>query len=245
MIADVPRPVSRRSEHVFFFVMSAVAIGATFFGFARTYFLRSYFQTQPLPVLVKIHGAVFTAWIALFLVQTTLVAARRTDLHRMLGWAGAALATLMGVLTLKVAVDAVHAAVVCCNADAARKFLAIPVSDVLVFSVLVGAAIVLRRALAEHKRLMLLATLTILDAATGRWPLGFIQSTKWGYYLAADAMILVAVAYDALLRRRVARAFAWGVPLIVGAQIARELIGATSVWKSFARLIVGFSYLFA
>jgi hypothetical protein len=29
------------------------------------------------------------------------------------------------------------------------------------------------------------------------------------------------------------------VPLIIGAQIARELIGATAIWKSFARLIVG------
>jgi len=97
----------------------------------------------------------------------------------------------------------------------------------------------LRRQLAEHKRLMLLATLTILDAATARWPVGFIQSTKWGYYVAADAIILGAVFYDTLLHKRLSRAFVWGVPLVIGAQIAREVIGATALWKSFARLIVG------
>jgi len=241
MLVDSPAPRarSRRSEHAFYFVMAAVAIATTFFGFARTYFLRSYFQTQPLPTLVTIHGAIFTAWILLFLAQTTLVAARRTDLHRTLGWGGAALAALMVAVTLKAAVNAVHAAVVCCNADAARKFLAIPVADIIVFAVLVGAAIVFRRELAEHKRLMLLATLTILDAATTRWPIAFVQTTKWGYYVAADAIILAAVAYDSLRHKRVARAFLWGVPLVAGAQIAREVIGATDAWKSFARVIVG------
>jgi hypothetical protein len=175
----------------------------------------------------------------LFLVQTTLVSVRRTDVHRKLGWAGAALATFMCVLTLRVAVDAVHAAVVCCNADAARKFFLIPVADVIVFAALVAAAVVYRREPATHKRLMLLATLAILDAATSRWPLNFIQTTKWGYYAVIDAIILAAVAYDIASTRRVARAFAWGVPLVIGAQIARELIGATALWKSFARLIVG------
>jgi hypothetical protein len=93
MLADrhVPRAVSRRSEHVFFFVMSLAAVATTFFGFARTYFLRSHFQTQPLPTLLKIHGAIFTGWIVLFLAQTTFVAARRTDIHRKLGWVGAVL----------------------------------------------------------------------------------------------------------------------------------------------------------
>lgn len=241
MIADghLPRAISRRSEHTFYLVMAIVAIATVFFGFARTYFLRSYFQPTGLPTLLKIHGAIFTAWIVLFLAQTTLVATRRTDIHRKLGWIGATLAGLMVVVTLKAAVTAVHAAVVCCNADAARKFLAVPIADIVVFAIFVGTAIAFRRQLAEHKRLMLLATLTILDAATARWPLGFIQATAWGYYAAEDAIVLAAVAYDYALHKRVARAFLWGVPLVIGAQVAREVIGATAVWKSFARLIVG------
>jgi hypothetical protein len=219
--------------------MAAVALATAFFGFARTYFLRSYFQSTGLPLLNQVHGAAFTGWVVLFLVQTTFVSIHRTDVHRKLGWAGAALAAFMSVLTLRLAVNVVHQAVVCCNADAARKFFAVPVADVIVFATLVAAAVVYRREPGTHKRLMLLATLAILDAATTRWPLHFIQTTKWGYYAAIDAIILAAVAYDVVSTRRVARAFAWGVPLVIGAQIARELIGATPLWKSFARLIVG------
>ena len=69
--------------------------------------------------------------------------------------------------------------------------------------------------------------------------MSFVQSTKWGYYVAADAMVVGAVLYDALLHKRLARAYVWGVPLVIGAQIAREVVGATTMWTSFARMIVG------
>ena len=109
----------------------------------------------------------------------------------------------------------------------------------IVFGTLVGCAIAYRRIPGLHKRLMLLATLTILDAATSRWPLHFVQTTKWGSYVAIDAIVFAVVAYDALSQKRVARAYAWGVPLVVGAQVARELVGHTAWWQSFARLVVG------
>src|ERR1041385_4599640 len=97
MIGEVParRATLWRSERLFFPGMAIFAIAIVFAGFARTYFLRSYFQPQPLPLYLKVHGLLFTAWIGLFLVQTSLVAAGRTDIHRRLGWAGAALAAVM------------------------------------------------------------------------------------------------------------------------------------------------------
>jgi hypothetical protein len=240
MIADFPRHISsRRSEHLFYVGMSLVAIAVMFAGFAPTYFLRPYFHPEHLSLTLRIHGAAFTAWLVLLLVQTTLVLTRRIDIHRALGWAGAALAVFMIVIALDAAVIAVHQAVVCCNADAARAFLAIPVFDVIVFGTFVGFAIGYRRLPGTHKRLMLLATLTILDAATARWPLRFIQTTKWGGYIAIDAIVFAAVAYDTVSQKRLARAYAWGVPFLIGAQTARELVGQTVWWQSFARLIVG------
>jgi len=240
MIADFPRHVSsRRSEHIFYVGMSLVAIAVMFAGFARTYFLRPYFHPEHLSLTLRIHGAAFTAWLVLLLVQTTLVLTRRTDIHRALGWVGAALAAFMIGIALDAAVIAVHQAVVCCNADAARAFFAIPVFDMMAFGTLVGCAIAWRRASGTHKRLMLLATLTILDAATSRWPLPFIQTTKWGSYVAIDAIILALVAYDAFTNKRLARAYSWGVPFVYATQLARELVGHTAWWQSFARLIVG------
>ena len=49
-------------------------------------------------------------------------------------------------------------------------FLAVSIFDILVFSILVAAGFYYRRQAETHKRLMLLATIAILDAAIGRLP---------------------------------------------------------------------------
>lgn len=219
--------------------MSLVIAAVVFIGFARTYFLRSYFEPQPLSSLVKLHGLVFTAWVVLFIVQASLVVGRRADIHRRLGWGVAALAVAMIVVAWFASLAAVRHAVDVGNAEAARAFFAIPISDIIVFATLVCAAIVYRRKSGTHKRLMLLATLAILDAAVQRWPLHFIQTTRWGYYIVVDAIVLTVVAYDTLSQRRLAPSYAWGGILLIGSHIVRELIGRTSAWQSVARIFVG------
>ena len=108
MIADTPaRRGSSRPERIFYVAMSFAAIAIMFAGFAKTYFLRSHFHPEPLSLTVKLHGAAFTAWVLLLLVQTTLVSARRVDIHRKLGWLGAGLAAFMIVIALRAAVIAV------------------------------------------------------------------------------------------------------------------------------------------
>ena len=240
-IADIPaRRVSRRAEHIFYIGMSVAVIAITFAGFAKTWFLRPYFDNpQALPLTTRVHGVAFTAWVLLLLTQTTLVAAHKTDVHRKLGWIGAALAVFMCGIAVKTAITVVHAAVVCCNADAARGFFIVPIADVIVFAILVGAAVVYRRDPATHKRLMLLATLSILDAATGRWPLRIIQAWPYAYMAILDVIILAIVAYDTVVRKHLARAYAWSVPFVIGAHVVRELIRATATWKSFASIFVG------
>ena len=45
-------------------------------GFARTYYLKSFFGTPALPgLLVHLHGIVMTSWVVLFVTQVSLVAA--------------------------------------------------------------------------------------------------------------------------------------------------------------------------
>ena len=59
-----------------FYIGIALAIAITVFaGFAPTYYLRAYYQSTPLDGVRHLHGVVFTAWVLLFLVQSTLVAA--------------------------------------------------------------------------------------------------------------------------------------------------------------------------
>jgi hypothetical protein len=68
-------------------------------GFWPSYFSKLFSaQSQPLTVLV--HGALMTAWVALFIVQVSLVTMGRVDLHRRLGVLGFALLALILIVAV-------------------------------------------------------------------------------------------------------------------------------------------------
>jgi len=86
---------------------------------------------------------------------------------------------------------------------------------------------------------MLLATLSILDAAVARWPIAWIAATWWAYFALTDVFVALAIAYDIVARRRIHPAYIWGGLLILSAQAVRELIGPTAAWQAFARALIG------
>src|SRR5262245_41499278 len=130
-----------RADRVFYCAMALAAIAAVFIGFSRTYYLRSRFQDGPLPFYLQVHGTAFSAWMMLFLTQTSLVAARRTDVHRRLGWAGAALAAFMVVIALTAAVVSGRRNFAAGFENESLTFLTTPVFSMVVFLALVATAI--------------------------------------------------------------------------------------------------------
>src|SRR6266542_4810559 len=90
-----PALVRKRRERLFYIGMSIAVVITVFAGFSRTYYLRPYFNSAPLMPLLHLHGLVFSSWLLLFVTQTTLVAAHRTDIHRRLGILAGVIATLM------------------------------------------------------------------------------------------------------------------------------------------------------
>src|SRR5207244_4681037 len=130
-------------------------------GFAPTYYLKPLFAAPALPLSIHIHGALFTTWVLLFVAQTSLVAANRTDLHRRLGVVGAVLAITMVATGTAVAIGSARMARPALGvlARASPLFvLVIPLASVVVFTILVGLGLYYRRRADAHKRLMLLAT---------------------------------------------------------------------------------------
>ena len=160
-------------DNLFFSGMAVVALITVLVGFARTYFLAGLFRA-PLPnLLVHIHGAAFTLWIILFITQISLVAARRVDLHRRLGLLGFVLAVVMIVLGTVTASDRLARHVAQPGVDTieeVRAFYSVPLADMLMFSTFVYFGYRNRFRPAVHKRLMLFATLSLLDAGFDRWP---------------------------------------------------------------------------
>jgi hypothetical protein len=155
--------------------MAVAFVITVFAGFSRTYYLRPYFNTSGLPLLLHFHGLIFSSWLALLVTQTSLVAAKRTDIHRRLGIAGALIAVMMVAVGSFTAIFRAKIVEVPPGVASPLIFLTIPLGDMLVFAILVGAGFYLRRRVDAHKRLMLLATISILPAAIARLPFGFIQ----------------------------------------------------------------------
>src|SRR5215471_5582905 len=152
------------------FIPSVVLI-----GFARTYYLKWLFGDRPLPsLLVHLHGIVMTSWVILFVTQVSLVAARRTALHRRLGIAGAVLAAAVVLVGVATGISAVARGG--SSNLAGLRFLVIPLADMLVFAILIGTALHYRNRPEIHKRLMLVGALTLVSAAIARIPLPFIAA---------------------------------------------------------------------
>lgn len=225
----------RRRERLFYTGMAVVFIITVFAGFARTYYLRPYFGTPSLPLLLHLHGLVFSSWLVLLLAQTSLVAAKRTDIHRRLGIIGAVIATLMIGIGTVTAIIRAKIVEVPPGSPSPLVFLTIPLGDMLVFGILVGAGFYFRRRADTHKRLMLLATIAILPAATARLPFAFIQQVgPLAFFGLADLFILVCLIYDLVTRRRLHRATVLGGLLIVASQPLRLMLGNTQAWLTFA-----------
>jgi hypothetical protein len=227
--------VSKRRERLFYTGMAVAFMLTVFAGFARTYYLRPYFGTPSLTPLLHLHGVVFTSWLLLLLTQTALVAANRTGVHRRLGMAGAVIAVVMVIVGTATAIIRAKVVEVPAGAPSPLVFLTIPLGDMLVFASLVGAGFYFRRRGDIHKRLMLLATISILPAATARLPFAFIQQVgPLAFFGLADLFIVACLIYDLVARRRVHRATAWGGLLIVVSHPLRLMIGNTQAWLAFA-----------
>ena len=229
-------------DRVFYSGM-AIGIALTVLaGFGPTYYARilsggrmATFSGAPFTAIVHLHAALFTCWVLLFITQTALVAAHRVALHRRLGVAGAVLAAAMVAAGTTVAVAGAKRGGAPPGADP-LVFMAIPLFDMVVFSSFVTAALLLRRNKEAHKRLMLLAYISIIVAAVARLP-GVLPLGPPAFFGLGFSFALIAVGYDLVTRRRVHKAYAWGVPLLIASVPVRLMVSGTGAWRTFAEFL--------
>jgi hypothetical protein len=228
-------------ERAFFTGMALAILITVFAGFSRTYFLRRYFTPGPLIPLLHLHGIVFSSWIALFITQTTLVAAKRVRTHMTLGIAGGVIASLMIVIGTVTAIIRAKGPSPIPGVNS-LTFLTIPLGDMLVFAILVGSAFYFRRRADVHKRLMLLATIGILPAAVARLPFAFIQQYgPLAFFGLSDLFIVPCLIFDFVTRGRPHRATMLAGALIILSHPLRMLLGTTNAWLAFATWITQWS----
>ncbi len=224
----------RSYDHRFFTGMALVIALTAFVGFAPSYYLRGFSAAAPLTTLVHLHGALATSWILLFLAQTSLVSAGRTDLHRRVGTGGVVIAILFVVVGYFTAITAARNGVSPPGGPPPLGFLAVPIGTLLSFAILAAVGISHRRHRDTHKRLMLLATIAMITPAFARF--------RWfgpgGPPVAIGGTCLLVVAclvYDRSTRGRVHPAFLWGGVLLMLSLPARFALTQSDAWISVAR----------
>jgi hypothetical protein len=230
----IQKPSRRSREHEFFWGMSVLMALVVFIGFAPTYFLAAIFHAEPLPApIVRIHGAVFTSWIALLVAQASLAASGRADIHRRLGMAGVALAPFIFVLGVLVANEMLGRLWAVPDFDAKATY-AVALGEILGFAVPVAFAFLLRRKPTFHKRLILIGTIAMMTAGFGRWPVPFLLHKPLPAMTATFGLLLLVVAYDLVSMRRIHRATVLGGGWVVFIELTAAAVSHTVAWQSFA-----------
>ena len=239
-MATSPALIARLRDRKFFLFMATFIAVVVFAGFARTFFLNSFFARLNLPRLYVFHGIVFSSWIVLLVTQAALISSRKVRVHRLLGYAAIALVVLMIVVGLTMAVRSVQRGFSPPGAPPPHTFMVIPVGDIAVFTVLISLAFWYRNRTETHKRLMLFGTLAILPAATARILFLFTTSAVLLLaYVFSFVVMLGCMMYDYVNHKRVHPAYLWAALFFAVSVPLRMYIGGTAAWISFAHWITG------
>lgn len=214
------------------------AAGVAVAGFAPTFYLRFLFPAPILLPLVQIHGAVMTLWCIGFIVQTWLIKARRVRLHQRLGVFMTVLAAVVVVLGETLTLNAVAREGRLHQIGKFHYLLGINSVNLLLFAGFVALGVVLRRKSDLHKRLMLLAAVTLLAPAVARIVLLFTHKPL-PQFLAFYACLLLCILVDTLRHRRLHPMFAVGALVIIFAFQLSYIAVQTPAWMKMVTTYFG------
>ena len=229
--------VTRSRFHSYFALTVALLIVV---GFFRSFYGRPLFDLPPLPSLYVLHGIVFTSWLVLFVVQTRLVATRQVAVHRKLGIAGAVLALAIIVIGV---ITALHSAAIPQPRPlgmSSSQFSIVALSSIALFAICIVAAIALRRKPEYHRRLMVLAMISVLGPPVARLTLLFHAGS---HFLVIQAVVpalllLWCLVNDWRKHHLIHPLYVIGGALIVLSWPARIAIAQTDTWINISAWLV-------
>lgn len=226
------RRLKRPSVRYFFIAMGIFAFFIAMIPFGPD-FIKIASGSFPLVWILHVHGALMTAWLAMFLAQAVFAATGRMALHRRTGKFAIPLG--FAVWASMVAVE-MRAAIVHPRPNLASYDDLLPgVYIYSLFLLFFTSAIYLRMVPAWHKRLMVVTVFLALQAAFMRMYLPVFVPGYWNDALYLDvALFLPLVAYDLISVKRVHPATLLSVALLLSAQTVLSLAWGTDWWRSCA-----------
>jgi hypothetical protein len=239
-MATTARSRQQQQDRLFYTGMSLAVALTVFVGFAQTYYLSHWLpppaRMPPMTSLLHVHAFFFTLWILITVAQPALIAGGQRQLHRRFGWFAAAVAVAVWVLGNIVSAQSMKIGYRTLGDRYA--FYTITFFSMQAFGILIVTAILKRRDAEAHKRLMLLSSAAILEAAFGRIPLHVIEVTApASFYVGSELIIVAGFVYDRMTRGRVHGVWIWGGGALIASQLLRVAIMQTSPWLAFAHAV--------
>lgn len=230
-------PTRRTPADHRFYVASAIALLAIAIVAFVPGIIDASSRRGPFTLLAAVHGAAFFGWLVLYLVQTVLASTGNLRLHRRLGVVGMFLAIAMIVIGYLTTIDMVRRGFDL-SGDLERLGPVILQTSfqlwgLPVFGGLVLAAVLNRRRPAVHKRLMWLATASLIGApvahAVGHYGLPFLVLP-----LTNLATLVANPLFDRIAHGRMHPVSLWGgVFFVVFANILAVVVTPSPAWQRF------------
>jgi hypothetical protein len=251
-----PEPTGVRVGTDAFFVWMAFAcVAIAFGGFATEYWIPLAGSKVVLQPIYHVHGLVASAWTLFLFLQSSLIASKNTRRHREFGLAGVSLATLLVGTGLLLAITAMQNHARIGDGPQYMAFSIVPITVIGFFAVCVGLALAYAKRRETHKRLMLLGTFFILEAAVGRVfklflappevrALPLLEQPAPPIMLANISgavcflLVVVAAVYDWRTRGKPHPVWIWGGLVMVALLVLRGPISTTPAWQAVANAVL-------
>lgn len=184
----------RRYDHAFFLSMVVALVAIVFVGFSSTFYLAGLYHAHLASPILYVHGTLNSLWMILLLVEALLASSKKLALHRTLGTAGMALVALMFITGVLVTADQARRHAFLGWAGMSEEIFAM--IEICNFGVLAGAAFLVRRHPAAHKRLILLATIAMMPGAFARFPVELLQTNTLVLAFCVGLLLIPMWIYD-------------------------------------------------
>ena len=225
---------AQRRTHQFYLGLTLFLIATVITGFWPSYFGTLLSGGVARPMVMHVHGAIFTGWMGLLFLQVGLAATGRVRAHRRVGtlgiWYGAAVFVMGVVATF--AAPVIHVQNGEWPLDQAAGFLILPIGDMILFGGFFWAAVKYRNKPEIHKRLIVAATVALAFAAVAR--MNFSLPIFFLIWMAPMAALAI---FDLLSTGKVHRVTAICiVVMVIG--FPRLLLEPSESWRAIGRALL-------
>ncbi|WP_440999869.1 hypothetical protein [Fodinibius sp. SL11] len=219
-------------DSYFYMGLALFMIAIAIIGFWNNYFGPFLFGSLDAHWLIHVHVVVFGSWLVLFLGQAILASKDKINFHRQIGsYFGIPWGILLLILGFIVTFAVISPGI---GEEHEVQNYAVPLiaslGDLLAFAILLAAAILYRKKAAMHKRFMVLATASLMEAPVARiareigMPEGFLVLV-----LVSLSPVFIAMGYDRWKQGRIHKVYWIGLGFLFF-KLTRFLWAAESDW---------------